>query len=373
MLFRCQSGVLDTPDAHVGIRSRNKKEISVLLVAAGEDLLMRHFTLDRIVAPYVAAIGGDVGLYVRHLGTGEEVSHQGDTSFLTASIFKLPILLEIFRRADARELDLGEEIAVPPSVHQPGSGVLCCFRDEVTLTMQDLAMLMIIVSDNTATHVLLNRLGTETVNRTLRILGFPHTSVALPWRDSVSTPRELGALLCAINDGRVAEPQACQMIMTILKLQQVRDRIPLLLPDSVAVAHKTGDLIGIRNDAGIVFAPSGAFVLVCLTRGLMNAAQGCLQIGRLSRAVFDYFGLRGTEPQMPRSATSRLSQALVLLRAKDWEAAGERFSWALMGPTSAPDRALAILGLAASLVHVDVESGRTARIIGLLRRFWTRR
>jgi beta-lactamase class A len=197
------------------------------------------------------------------------------------------------------------------------------------VTVRDLATLMIIVSDNTATDLLLDVVGKAAVNATLTQLGFERTRVDLTcreilyhltdpqsalaaesdisawrrWRidpksksltdlkhNNVSTPREMAKLLELVHDGHAASPTACASMMRILQSQQVNDRIPLLLPRSVEVAHKTGELPGIRNDAGIVYSPSGPYLFVCFTRQLPREGEGCWNIGQFSRAVFDYFG-----------------------------------------------------------------------------------
>ena len=285
--------------------------------------------LARAVEPHVAAFKGEVGFYVRHLVTGEEAGHNADAPFLTASVFKIPVLVEVFRQAEAGRLSLDETVTISRKAKLPGSGVLKEMSDSLTVTARDLAMLMIIVSDNTATDLLLDLVGKDTVNATLRALGLERTRVDLTcreilynlldpesvpaaeadvstfrrWkvnpqsksltdltRNDLSTPREISRLLEMIHDGRAANPTSCAVMITILKRQQVNDRIALFLPRSIEVAHKTGELPGIRNDAGIVYGPSGPYLFACFTRGLPSEADGCWHMAHLSKAVSDYFG-----------------------------------------------------------------------------------
>lgn len=284
--------------------------------------------LARAVEPHFAAFKGEVGFYVRHLVTGEETGHNADAPFLTASVFKIPVLVEVFRQAEAGRLSLDDTVTISRNAKLPGSGVLKEMSDGVTMTARDLAMLMIIVSDNTATDLLLDLVGKDAVNATLRALGLERTRVDLTCREilynllypesvpaaeadvstfrqwkvnpqsksltdltcnDLSTAREISRLLEMIHDGRAANPSSCAVMITILKRQQVNDRIPLFLPRSIEVAHKTGELPGIRNDAGIVHGPSGPYLFACFTRGLPSEAEGCWHIGRLSKAVSDYF------------------------------------------------------------------------------------
>ena len=285
--------------------------------------------LARAVEPHFAAFKGEVGLYVRHLVTGEDTGHNADAPFLTASVFKIPVLVEVFRQAEAGGLNLDDTVTISRKAKLPGSGVLKEMSDGLAVTARDLAMLMTVVSDNTATDLLLDLVGKDAVNATLRRLGLERTRVDLTCREilynlldpesvraaeadvstfrswkvnlqsksltdlthnDLSTAREMSRLLEMIHDGRAAGPQSCAVMITLLKRQQVNDRIPLFLPRSTEVAHKTGELPGIRNDAGIVYGPSGPYLFACFTRSLPSEAEGCWQIGHLSKAAFDYFG-----------------------------------------------------------------------------------
>jgi beta-lactamase class A len=284
--------------------------------------------LAEVVAPLLDMFQGDIGIYVRHLKTGEEFAHQAELPFLTASVFKIPVLVEVFRQSEAGSLSLDRPVTVRREDKRPGSGILKELADGHVATVRELAMLMIIVSDNTATDLLLKFVGKEAVNATLGDLGMERTRVDLTceeilsdlitplaesngetevgaWRghqinlrcraltdlkqNDVSTPREMSTLLELIHTGRAASPASCEAMGDILSRQQVNDRIPGLLSATVAVAHKTGELPGIRNDAGIVYSPSGPYLFTAFTRKLPHEVMGCRQVAELSKAVFNYF------------------------------------------------------------------------------------
>ena len=205
------------------------------------------------------------------------------------------------------------------------------------LTVGDLATLMIIVSDNTATDILLERVTKEAVNARLRMCGLERTTVTMTCREllydlvglgaapdgpetrrlaadrlrrreidpnsrvynddraNMTTPREMGSLLDQIvrptlNGGGPGLPvDVCRQILAVMRRQQVRDRLPLFLPAAVEVAHKTGSLSRVSNDAGILYAPRGQCVIAIFTKDLADDFKGRLAIGQAGRAVFEAF------------------------------------------------------------------------------------
>ena len=109
---------------------------------------------------------GKVGVYYRPLD-GEAVGFNEDLPLIAASVIKLPVMVEAFRRIGAGELDPDERVTVPPEAKLPSCGALTYLHDGLTVTVMDLITLMIILSDNTATNLLIDRLDMEAVNRTM--------------------------------------------------------------------------------------------------------------------------------------------------------------------------------------------------------------
>ena len=222
------------------------------------------------ILSHLRAAPGSAALYYRPLdGQSPAVTWQDDVPFVAASVIKLPIMIEAFRQFEAGLLDPNETYALRPELKLPPCGVLTFLHDGLQVTLMDLVTLMIIVSDNTATNMVIDRVGMENVNRTLRELGatgtalrrrlFDREASARGVQNSV-TARDIGRLLEGLYAGRVVSPAASRQMLDILLAQQLNGKLPFYL--SCDVAHKTGEDDGITHDAGIIYAPR-PFVL-CL-------------------------------------------------------------------------------------------------------------
>jgi beta-lactamase class A len=266
-----------------------------------------------------ARLDGEVGLFAKHLGTDQTIALNADVRFPTASVIKVAVLIEAYRRHAEGSLPLDTPQAVPDAIKVGGSGILRELHDGARLTLRDLAHLMIVLSDNSATNVLVERLGAARINETARGMGFPNTRIFRPtFRDGqpdvdpdlerqyglgMSTPREMAALMEAIAAGRAVNPDASREMRDILTRQQDRTMIPRRLPAGTRTATKSGtdsekqpDESGvrgdIRNDAGIVEGPSGTYVVAIFTRRVRNGGSGvdhaaATAVADLSRAVFE--------------------------------------------------------------------------------------
>ena len=131
----------------------------------------------------VSQVPGVVGVAARHLETGKTIEHNADEVFFTASTFKVPILAELYRQVDAGTLDLSQRVELADSLRVPGSGVLRELGNGLAPTLHDLAMLMIIVSDNLATDIVYHTVGKDNLNRTMADLGLNKTKLPMSCRD----------------------------------------------------------------------------------------------------------------------------------------------------------------------------------------------
>lgn len=264
---------------------------------------------------------GLAGVAARNLITGDEIAVNADARFPTASVIKTAVMLEAYHQAADGTLPLDTRLTLRGIDKVGGSGVLSGLSDGLSLSVQDLLHLMIAVSDNTATNMLVGRLGTKTVDDRLAVYGLQHTVLFRPtFRDGradvlpelerefglgMSTPREMAALMARIAEGRAVSPDASTAMLDTLRRQQDRAMIPRLLPATVLVGNKTGmdsekvaDERGrrgaIRADAAIVTGDGVRYVIAVFTRrgadtrgGVDNA--GVLLGARVSRMVYDLF------------------------------------------------------------------------------------
>lgn len=258
---------------------------------------------------------GSIGVAAKHLATGEELRHRADESFPSASLIKLLPLVEAFRLAYEGRLSLDEELVVRPEQMVGGSGVLKELRPGHRLTIREAATLMVILSDNTATNMLIDRLGLDACNRTVRELGIEGTELRsridfdylLPdiRRFGVATPAGIVRLLEAVARYELMDAAHSEGVIDILQRQQYQDMIPRYIPwnmyardlgldQEIWVGNKTGFFMGVRTDAGIVTTPRGRYVLALLSKDCADHRfspdnEGTVALARISRLIFDYF------------------------------------------------------------------------------------
>ncbi|NLF27492.1 MAG: serine hydrolase [Clostridiales bacterium] len=223
------------------------------------------------------AFPGDASLYYRPLDGSEPVAIDADMPLIAASVIKIPVMIEAFRQFEEGLLSPDKPVAVRPEHKMPSCGALSYMHDNLTVTVMDLVTLMIILSDNTATNLLIDMLGIENINGTLSSLGCEKTRIARKLFDregmrkglkNLITAREIGMLLEKIHRGEAVGEQASQKMLEILKNQRLNGKIPFFLYRlGVKIAHKTGEEDGISHDAAIVFAER-PFVMVALSNNV---------------------------------------------------------------------------------------------------------
>ena len=284
------------------------------------------------IQDFTVHTGGVVGVAAKHLASGERVSYNADTVFFTASTLKVPLLVELYRQVDAGIIDVNERIDLTDALRVPGSGVLKELASGLQPTVHDLAMLMIIISDNTATDILYNRIGGDNINNTMQQLGLTHTHIPMPCREllygitglevenpahtyqlasdrlknrkfvlegdgfsedksDVSSPNDMCRLLELIYDGDILSPQSREAVLDILKRQQLSTVIPHALPSGTTVAHKTGSYHTVRCDVGIVFSPTGPYTVAIMAKQMTGGDRLSVDasLAAISKAVYDEF------------------------------------------------------------------------------------
>lgn len=216
------------------------------------------------------AVPGDVSLYYKNFVTGETLCFQEDHALIAASVIKLALLGEMFRRFDSGELDPQAPVTLRAEDKVPSCGALTYLHDGLRVTLRDLCVLMIILSDNTATNMLFDIAGAEAINRFLSERGLTGMDFNRKMFDSEAAARgiqnhitaaSVGLLLEKLFRGQLVSPTADAEMLAIMKDQRLNHKIPFYL-DEYEIAHKTGEDSGTTHDAAIVYAPQ-PFVL-CL-------------------------------------------------------------------------------------------------------------
>lgn len=217
-------------------------------------------------------VPGKVGFYYRDLKTGKSISYNEDNQFIAASLIKVPILVETLKQIEEGKLEKNRIVSVADSDKVPSCGALNYMHTGLEVTIQDLYTLMIILSDNTATNIMINILGMDNINKTMHDLGL--TNIKLnrllfdaeeqrKGKENYISPRDIGLLLEKIYNNEVINEEICGEIQRVLKMQLLNAKIPHLLPRNVEIGHKTGEDTGITHDVGIIYSED-PFIL-CFT------------------------------------------------------------------------------------------------------------
>ncbi len=285
---------------------------------------------------------GAVGVAVKHLESGQELYINGDMYFPMASVFKVPILVEVLAQIKEGKFSLNDEISIQRSDQHLGSGMLSDLEAPgIKLSLRNLITLMMIISDNSATDILLTKVGAENVNKRLRGYGIEEITVnrtcqhlimdfvgmdyekyrgisldefsevyraerkknpeafeeaskkfSLIMKDQ-STPRAMNKLLEMIYKKEVLDEESCDLIISaMLECQTGERRIKGDLPGRTKVAHKTGTIGGTVNDSGIIFLPDslGQVALTIFTKDMTLKGKDVEEIiAKISKFVYDYF------------------------------------------------------------------------------------
>ncbi len=241
-------------------------------------------TLPSQLGDLTVAFAGQAGVWIGDPALGDPLyTKNADTPVVTASLYKLGVLAEAERLVDLGKLRYGDTVEIDPEdITADGA-----FEGPGTQMTLDRALeAMITVSDNGPAMHLWRVLGPANINATLEENGIHGFHVALNEdEDNVATPRAIGTYFTLLAEGKLVSAAASARMLQRLERQQINDRIPAQLPEGTVVAHKTGNLVGLVHDAGIVFTPRGPRVVVAMT---WDADEGVADdyIARLASAVY---------------------------------------------------------------------------------------
>jgi beta-lactamase class A len=243
-----------------------------------------------------AALDGDMGYCIIDVTSGARIARKGDQAFPTASTIKIAVLYELFAQADEQRLRLDEVRPLTPATRVEGSGILQ-FLEAPALALTDYATLMVMLSDNSATNVLIDAVGIDNVNRRMRGLGLEHIwlqrrmidlDAARQGRENLASPCDIAALLGAIAAGTGLTPRSRDAALAILRKPKGTP-ITRAVPAGIAVASKPGGLEGVAVDAGFVALPGRPYILVGMTNWLVKGSDGDAAVAALARETHAYF------------------------------------------------------------------------------------
>jgi beta-lactamase class A len=284
------------------------------------------------LAKLARAHRGKVAFYARHLTTGRSVELDADRPVKTASVIKLALFVEGFRQIDAGKHRLDETVALDDANRVLGSGVLGFLHTGLTLTVEDLLTLMMIVSDNTATNLLIDVFGVEAVNATMQRMGLgsthlykkigvkaTHTMPADQQQFGLgkTTAREIATLIAQIEACPLEDRQLCRRMLRILVNQQYRNMLPRFLETTdfteatSAIGDKIGALDHVRNDVALVYTQTGPVVIAGFTWDNADARWSCendaeLLLARMARATIAAWSPKGLRPGGPPQLSAEI-------------------------------------------------------------------
>ena len=268
-------------------------------------------SLEARLAPLAKAHNGKAAIAVKHLTTGESYYLNADEPMPTASLIKVAVMIEVYLQADQGKFKLTDMVTMHESDKVPGSGLLTShFSEGATFSVRDAVRLMMAVSDNTATNLLLDKVGIAEVNKRMESWGFPNTKInAKVFRGSTTTvdperskkyglgsttAREMTGLFEELLVSDRCRPALKQCMLQHLRANEDKEKFPRFLPPAAKLAHKTGSVNDTRTDAGLLYTPKGIIAICVLTsankdqRWLADNA-GNLLCAKVAKEVYDHF------------------------------------------------------------------------------------
>jgi beta-lactamase class A len=277
-------------------------------------------TLETRLAPLIKAHKGKVAIAVKHLVSGESYYLSADTPMPTASLIKFPVMAEVYQQVADGKVKLADMVTLKDADKVPGSGILTNhFSAGVTFPLRDAVRLMIVFSDNTATNLVLDRIGLQATAKRMEAWGYPNTKIhSKVYRRNTSfaperskqyglgstTAREMVRLFEQLHQGKLVSAEASRAMLDPLKHCDDKDKMTRFLPAKTVVAHKTGSVDDARTDAGLLYLPGGPVAVCVLTAGNQDKSwrpdnAGNLLCAQMGRQVYEHFTAKNKKPSTP--------------------------------------------------------------------------
>lgn len=266
------------------------------------------------ICSILAEIEGNFAVYVEDLDEKEVFTINGQQIFPSASIIKVPLLAVLLNEVKLGKISLNEQIEINDDNRVSGTGILRSLNNGYKPTLRDLAILMVVLSDNIATNQIIDIVGMDKANAYFKEIGLKNTLLQRKMfdeegislgKENFTSVNDMGYLLKLIEKEKILTPYLCKTIINIMKGQQLGNLLPALLPrvpfyasdadkegpppeGKVIIAHKTGDLPSLKHDMGIFYLPDNkSYILVIFTSNLTDEGTAISIISKLSLAVYE--------------------------------------------------------------------------------------
>jgi beta-lactamase class A len=248
------------------------------------------------ITALIEGLDGHAGVLIQDALSGVLFSYNQSDRFSADSLIKLPMLLALYKLADSGELDLKSRMTVQEQFIVPGTGHIRHTGVNREFSIEELAYLMITASDNTATNMLIDVLGFETVNTFAADMGLKKTVLARKMQDfeslergidNVMLPEDVALVYQAFLSSEYFAKSTSEKILKVLGEQELNNKIPAFLPETVTVMHKTGEIPGVEHDAGILQAGERQIVVVIMTNDLKDNMEGIRFCGDVAKEAYE--------------------------------------------------------------------------------------
>lgn len=277
------------------------------ITSAQTDLLREKFTVK--IRSIVDASDAIVGVAIKDLRSNEQFALNDKEVFPTASSIKIFILAEVYRQAAEGKFKLTDIRSLPVSSRVGGSGVLSMLGERsVSLSIRDYCVLMMNLSDNTATNFLIVLAGMKNINDFAAKNGCSSTKLqrvmmdvqaAKEGRENISSPNDFLLILEKMHNGTVVSKQASDDMLSIMKLEK-EGPLKSGIPPSVQIANKGGDIDGVRCDVGIVYLENDPYIICVMTKMLLDGSEGSRIISEISKTAYQYVERKANSNQYGR-------------------------------------------------------------------------
>jgi beta-lactamase class A len=261
------------------------------------------------------------GVFILDIDTGAYLDLQATSTFSAASTIKVPILVAFFQDVDAGKIRLDEQLTMLPELIASGSGDMQNKKPGTQFTALETATKMITISDNTATNMLVKRLGgAEVLNQRFGSWRLMATAIRNPLPDlsgtNTTSPKDLASAIAMVDRGELVSTRSRDLILDIMQRTVRNSLLPRGLGNGATIAHKTGDIGSLIADVGLIDLPSGKrYIAAVMVKRPYNDPSAEDLIRQISRAAYEYFSPPPTSPNSTSSPSAIAAPAIEVAKS----------------------------------------------------------